>query len=269
MLRFYLILASVCSSYLMFTQNIRYNQTKNDSLIIFNLVNKTPAPLTFNGKKTSDLNISLLDTLLVCPPMDSITGIFSFPKKLRDDNPDLELGEHLDLRLAFGVKLKDEDIIDYKYELPFLSGRKYKIMQGFNGRFSHQSDQSRYAIDFAMPIGDTIVAARSGYVVNTKSHFTERGGKSFRSKANQIVIYHDDGTLAFYVHLDTNGVLVNVGDYVEVGDKIGIAGFTGYTTKPHLHFVVRNFRKAIPIEFKEKKGIGKKSGVWAKKKKRK
>jgi len=248
------------------SQGIRYTKTENDSLIIYNLINETHAPLTYAGEKITDLNISLLDTMLVCPPMDSIVGIFSLPKKIKDENPDLVLNDLVKTVYTLGRKLNEEEISEVKYELPFLKGKKYKIMQGFNGKFSHRSNQSRYAIDFALPVGDTIVAARSGYVVNTVSHFTERGGKSFRNKANQIIVYHDDGTLAFYVHLDTDGVLVNVGDYVNAGDRIGISGFTGYTTKPHLHFVVRNFRDAIPIEFKENSRIGRKSGVWAKKK---
>ena len=120
------------------------------------------------------------------------------------------------------------------------------------------------AIDFEMPIGDTIVAARGGYVAYTVSHFKERGGKDFTDKANKIIIVHDDGTGANYVHLDTNGVLVNVNDYVTAGQPIGISGFTGHTTKPHLHFVVRNLNESIPIQFRKKKNIGRKSGVWVK-----
>ena len=102
-------------------------------------------------------------------------------------------------------------------------------------------------------------------MIRVVEHFTERGGKAFRNKANQVSVYHDDGTIAYYVHLDKDGALVDVGDFVESGQPIGIAGFTGYTTTPHLHFVVRNFREAIPIQFRQKKNIGKKSGIRIKK----
>lgn len=138
----------------------------------------------------------------------------------------------------------------YLYRLPFKKNKKYEVSQSFKGKFSHNSKASNYAIDFSMPIGEPIYASRGGLVIYTKSHFKEYGGKAFTFKANRIIIFHDDGTTASYVHLDYDGVLVKVGQRVEKGDKIGYSGFTGYTRGPHLHFVVRKERDiSIPIYF--------------------
>lgn len=245
-----------------YSQDITFSKIKSDTATTFNFVNKTYAPLTLKIKKKKDLEFFIKEGEILCGPHDSLVNVINIPKRLFENDSTFETSNFINVSYSFGKKLSVNDITSHLYELPFQKKKRYKIMQGFNGSFSHSSDQSRYAIDFKIPIGDTVVAARSGYVVNAISHFTERGGKSYRSKANQIIIMHDDGTFAYYVHLDTNGTLVKVNDYVEAGQPIGISGFTGYTTKPHLHFVVRNYDKAIPIQFKKKKDIGKKSGVW-------
>ena len=246
-------------------QDFGYSKSENDSIVSFTFYNKLPIPVTLTVSKRSDLEIPIPAKPLVCPPADSLVGIISIPKTFINADPDFKASDHFGSSVSYGKQLDDSEIKEVLYELPFQNGKRYKIIQAFGGKFSHSSDQSRYAIDFKIPIGDTIVAARSGRVVSAIEHFTERGGREYRDKANQVVIYHDDGTLAFYVHLDKDGALVEVGDLVEAGQNIGIAGFTGFTTTPHLHFVVRNFRDAIPIQFKEKKNIGKRSGVWVKK----
>lgn len=45
--------------------------------------------------------------------------------------------------------------------------------------------------------------------------------------------------MAVYAHLQANGVLVRSGQRVEAGQRIGVSGNTGYSTAPHLHFVVQ------------------------------
>ena len=247
-------------------QEFSFSKRETDSLVSFNFINNTYAPITLAIERLSDLNIGLPDSPTVCNPNDSLIGIIKIPKAYIDENPDFDTSKHFKSSVTFGKQLDEDDITPFLYELPFKKGKKYKIIQGFYGKFTHFSDQSRYAIDFKMPIGDTIVAARKGYVVRVVEKFTEHGGKAFRSKANQVLIYHDDGTIAYYVHLDKDGALVDVGDFVEAGQSIGISGFTGYTTRPHLHFVVRNFKHAIPIQFRQKKGIGERSGVSIRKK---
>lgn len=139
---------------------------------------------------------------------------------------------------------------NHQYLLPFPKGKTVRIMQGNFGKVTHFTKQSKYAFDFTLAIGDTITAARKGVVVRTESKYTEAGGKELRDKANQVVIAHDDGSIAYYVHLDTDGVLVKEGDIVEAGQPIGLSGYTGYTTSPHLHFVVRVGDESVPIKFK-------------------
>jgi hypothetical protein len=72
----------------------------------------------------------------------------------------------------------------YVYHLPYKSGTAYKVVQGFNGTFSHYGEQV-YAIDWAMPEGTPIHAAREGVVVDVKDANDLGGpGEEFKDYAN-------------------------------------------------------------------------------------
>lgn len=116
-----------------------------------------------------------------------------------------------------------------------------RIDQGFDGAYSHNDDENRDALDFAAPIGTPVLAARSGIVLQVETGFREQGTDAARdaSRANYIRILHDDGSMALYGHLAPNGAMVVVGQQVEAGERIGRSGNTGYSTAPHLHFVVQ------------------------------
>lgn len=126
---------------------------------------------------------------------------------------------------------------------PFPQGKTYKVMQGYNGKFSHNTLYSKYAIDFNLQVGDTIASADKGYVVGVIEDYKEYGtSKAWRDndKSNYITLYHPhSGLFTQYVHLNYKGALVELGDFIEPGQPIGISGMTGFTTKPHLHFNVK------------------------------
>lgn len=127
----------------------------------------------------------------------------------------------------------------YNYNLPFLKGKRYKILQGQNTNFTHKGNFSKYAIDFKMDIGQTVCAIRSGKVIRIKEN-SDKGGRSekYLDDANFILIAHNDGTFSQYVHLKKEGVLVKKGDTIKKGQVIGYSGNTGMSTEPHLHFAV-------------------------------
>ncbi|MEO6155004.1 MAG: M23 family metallopeptidase [Thermomonas sp.] len=142
---------------------------------------------------------------------------------------------------------------DVEYQLP-LRQPSNRIDQGFGGVFSHDDEQNRYALDFAADIGTSIVAARSGTVMQVESDFSKAGLKreKYGGRANFVRILHDDGTMAIYAHLRAEGALVRVGQRVAAGQQIGLSGNTGFTTGPHLHFAVQVNRgmRLVSIPFR-------------------
>src|SRR5258705_382681 len=142
----------------------------------------------------------------------------------------------------------------YVYHLPFAPGTTYKVTQGYNGEYSHfGSDQ--YAIDFKMPVGTLVHAARGGVIAKIKDDSSKGGAdRKYENQANYVLIRHDDGTLGNYAHLSRGGVKVIVGQRVEAGQLIAMSGNTGFSSGAHLHFSVFKTRDgkgrlSLPVKF--------------------
>jgi murein DD-endopeptidase MepM/ murein hydrolase activator NlpD len=129
---------------------------------------------------------------------------------------------------------------DYDYRLPF-EYALVRVDQGPGGAFSHNDPQNRYAVDFALAEGTPIVAMREGVVMQVESDFDRAGlnREKYGGRANFIRIVHADGSMAVYAHLQPEGVQVRAGQRVRKGQRIGLSGNTGFSTAPHLHFVLQ------------------------------
>ncbi len=86
-------------------------------------------------------------------------------------------------------------------------------------------------VDFTAASGTPIYPSLEG-IVKVK-------GRT-RSKGKYVVIEHFNGMKSTYDHMRAFQKELQVGDYVDVGDKIGEVGRTGYATGTHLHFGLIN-----------------------------
>ncbi|WP_340153830.1 M23 family metallopeptidase [uncultured Marivirga sp.] len=163
-----------------------------------------------------------------------------------------EKGTSFDFNFLFTIG--DASLIvdeNYPYLLPYKHGKRVRVGQGNNGAGTHKGIN---AIDFNLEVGDSIYAARAGLVTEVKQD-SDIGGNApkYEPYGNFIKVYHDDGTLGSYVHLVKNGSLVKKGDQITEGQLIGISGNTGWSSGPHLHFMVtqnRDFQNfTLPIKF--------------------
>ena len=140
------------------------------------------------------------------------------------------------------------------FQLPFPTGRRYRIMQGYEGGFSHNKTASRYALDFQLSVGDTVCAAADGFVVGVIEGYRHGGNdRRWRDYANFITLYHPRfEAFTQYVHLVKNGSFVAVGDEVHTGQPIGLSGATGFVSGAHLHFNVfaapGGLQTSLPID---------------------
>ncbi len=125
--------------------------------------------------------------------------------------------------------------------IPFPQGEAYWVSQGFNGEETHLEEQTQFAIDITMPEGTPVLATRNGVVMQMEDDSFEGGSRrqKFLSKANLIRLLHDDGTMSVYAHLKLDSAKVRQGQRVRAGDQIAESGNTGYSSGPHLHFVIQ------------------------------
>lgn len=125
------------------------------------------------------------------------------------------------------------------YAWPFPPSAFARLTQGPGGPTHHDS-YSRYAIDLAVPEGTPVLAARAGVVVFLENRYFESGLDldKFLTRSNQVRILHDDGSMGSYAHLYPDSIDLEPGQRVEVGEQIGLSGNTGFSSGPHLHFVV-------------------------------
>lgn len=94
-------------------------------------------------------------------------------------------------------------------------------------------------LDFRGKVGDPVLSTGVGTV-------KESGYRS--DYGEYILISHGNGLDTFFAHLSER--LVEAGDHIEQGERIGLVGKTGRSTGAHLHYEVRYQGKPInPMRF--------------------
>lgn len=104
-----------------------------------------------------------------------------------------------------------------------------RISSTFGGREDPFTTKSAFhtGIDLAAPWGTPVYAGADGTV--TKAEYYGGYGKA-------IIIRHSNSYKTLYGHLSE--IMVEVGDQVKKGDRIGSIGSTGRSTGPHLHYEI-------------------------------
>ncbi|SFB48204.1 Peptidase family M23 [Cohnella sp. OV330] len=111
--------------------------------------------------------------------------------------------------------------------------REYRLSSPFGYRthpVTGQRNKLHTGMDMAVPEGTPVYAAESGTVIVAQS---------WSGYGNCIIINHGGGLWTLYGHLKPGGILVEKGETVKRGEKIGLVGMTGTATGYHLHFEVR------------------------------
>jgi murein DD-endopeptidase MepM/ murein hydrolase activator NlpD len=111
-----------------------------------------------------------------------------------------------------------------------------KVTSGFGWRQDPISGQTRFrrGVDLRAAAGDEVTSTGSGRVV-----FSGNDG----AYGTTVVVEHANGLSTRYAHLLS--ALVHLGDEVEEGQTVGLAGQSGRTTGPHVHYEVRASGQAV------------------------
>ncbi len=148
---------------------------------------------------------------------------------------------------------------NHSYRLPLPANSSYTVSQSFNGSFSHRQQPSRYAVDFSMPVGTDILAARDGVVILVTDDYNFGGvSQYFLDKANHVMVLHADGTYAIYAHILPGSAYVQPGDRIAAGQRLARSGSSGFSSGPHLHFAIlknTGFKTvSVPFSFMDRDG---------------
>jgi murein DD-endopeptidase MepM/ murein hydrolase activator NlpD len=161
--------------------------------------------------------------------------------------------------------------VDRKYRLPFEPQGEVKISQGWNGPFSHGNNAPNmtdmtYAVDFQVPLGTPVLAARGGrarLVVDDKTEYYDGDDRQrgLSTRTNFVSLEHEGSEgkeYTIYSHLAPGSVpdRIKRGDEVKEGEIIGRTGQSGWAPVPHVHFqaLTRDPEsgrlKSRPVQFK-------------------
>ncbi|MDZ7874181.1 MAG: peptidoglycan DD-metalloendopeptidase family protein [Rhizobium sp.] len=171
-----------------------------------------------------------IDEQAALPATDAVGGPYLAPQSDRDFNASLNA---LDVALT-----RLETVRDTAKRLPFANpapGRE------ITSRFGNRPDPffgglaMHAGIDFRAPTGTEIRSTGAGKIVTASFS----GGYG-----NMVEIDHGLGLSTRYGHMSR--ILVSEGDTVETGQILGLAGSTGRSTGPHLHYEVR--RNGDPVD---------------------
>ena len=137
------------------------------------------------------------------------------------------------------------------YILPWNTGAAYTMFQGNCSTLGGHKET--FAYDFDMGMGDPIFASRAGRVILVNDQYSD--DDHIEGHENNVFVEHTDNTVVRYTHLMQGSAVVDVGQQVVQGDLLGLAGNSGNSSGPHLHFQAfrdrTSFNKsnAIPITF--------------------
>lgn len=125
---------------------------------------------------------------------------------------------------------------DWLAEGPFILPCDGKLAPNFGQQriYNNIPRSVHTGVDIAVPLGHPIKATNSGRVVLASALYYS--GKT-------VIIDHGLGLFSSYSHLSK--LLVRRGEAVRTGQVVGLAGSTGLSTGPHLHWAVRIYEARV------------------------
>jgi len=114
------------------------------------------------------------------------------------------------------------------------------LIQDHNGksfRTDGKNNEDYYAFgkDILAPCDGEVVQVLQGVKDNKWPQVNQ-----LQAYGNAVVLKTPNSEYLLFAHLKEKSIVVKPGQKLKTGDKIGLCGNSGYSTEPHLHFIVQN-----------------------------
>lgn len=143
--------------------------------------------------------------------------------------------------------------LNFTYLLPIGIGKETEPFEISYLRMNARDPEPKdfYAIGLKVRYGDTVYAARRGTVTGIRDTAKlQLSNYIYSSNDNFIEINHNDCSFGSYQIFSQ--IFVKLGQKVEAGDPIGLAGGDKYSSEPHIRFwVYYNYEQQFDIKNKD------------------
>jgi len=160
----------------------------------------------------------------------------------------------------------DERYSENTYRMP-ITEEWFTFWGGTNEllNYHYALEHQRYAYDLSIFEGDStfegdptdnesyhafgkdVVAPRDGVVVSVENEIADNtptvGTNTEEPLGNHVIMEHENNEYSVIAHLQEGTVEVREGDQLSAGDLLGLAGNSGSSSEPHIHFHVADNAK--------------------------
>lgn len=138
--------------------------------------------------------------------------------------------------------------VNQRFAFDFLKAENGEVLK--EGKRSANSDFYSFGARVISPGKGTVIKVVDSIQDNVLGEKNEEV-----PPGNHIVIDHGNGEYSFLAHFKEGSIEVQEGDEVEAGDFLGLAGNSGRSDVPHLHYHLQtgkayNEGEGLPVQFK-------------------
>jgi murein DD-endopeptidase MepM/ murein hydrolase activator NlpD len=214
---------------------------------------------------STSILFSIFQLSIYSLPFNFIVLLFLYILKFREEpfnKPELVMVQkfspekNLYNRLSYIGRFHDAGLVNIS--LPFWG--EWKVTQGYEGPFTHRGEW-KHALDFEIVDENGLTFSGSGnklkdYYCYEKPVIAPADGlveeimdgvednpvgevNLKQNWGNSIIIKHADKLFTKISHLKEGSFKVKKGDHIKKGDLLALAGNSGRSPKPHIHFQVQ------------------------------
>ncbi|WP_218044795.1 M23 family metallopeptidase [Kiloniella majae] len=155
-------------------------------------------------------------------------------------SPPKEVADRISRDATIVAKARTSNFDEPMYASGFIWPAQGRIsgVYGSQRVFNGVPKRPHFGVDVAAPVGTPIAAPAPGIVTLAEPDLYYSGGT--------VILDHGHGLSSTFLHMDS--VTVDVGDFLNQGEKLGTLGATGRVTGPHLDWRMNWFKERVDPE---------------------